>query len=146
MIPELAEARTPAAAGAAGPRRPPDTGGIDGAVEDRALIPELVEGPTLAERIQQGAMPMEEAAHRAADRRGAGVRARKRHRPPRPQARQHQGHAAARFCPRQSAVPSFERRPVDTPKSDSVGTITSRAPPFSSLHVMPRSGFGASAS
>jgi hypothetical protein len=45
MIPELAEARTPAAAGAAGPRRPPDTGGIDGAVEDRALIPELVEGP-----------------------------------------------------------------------------------------------------
>src|SRR4026209_2820890 len=30
-------------------------------VEDRALIMELVEGPTLAERIEQGAIPLAEA-------------------------------------------------------------------------------------
>jgi len=30
-------------------------------VEDRALIMELVEGPTLAERIKQGAIPLAEA-------------------------------------------------------------------------------------
>src|SRR6266478_6127622 len=38
---------------------PPNIAAIYG-VEDRALIMELVEGPTLAERIAQGALPLEE--------------------------------------------------------------------------------------
>src|SRR5215831_12076361 len=38
----------------------PSIGAIYG-VEERALVMELVEGPTLAERIARGAMPMEDA-------------------------------------------------------------------------------------
>src|SRR6516164_7364223 len=38
----------------------PNIGAIHG-VEERALILELVEGPTLAERIAQGAIPLDEA-------------------------------------------------------------------------------------
>ena len=52
---------------------------------------ELVDGPTLADRISQGRIPVEEAlARRAADRRCARGRARARHRAPRSEAREHQ--------------------------------------------------------
>ena len=87
-------------------------------VEDRALIMELVEGPTLSERIKQGAIPLDEAleiARQIAD--GARSRARQGHRPPRSQAGQHQDHAgrhgqAARLRPGQG------RRPVDHERVD----------------------------
>ena len=60
-----------------------------------ALVLELVEGPTLADRIaQRPDSARRGAAHREADRRGARSGARARHRPSRPEARQHQ--AAAR--------------------------------------------------
>ena len=55
---------------------------------------ELVEGPTLADRIAQGPIPhRRSAAHRQADRRGARSGARARHHPSRPQAREHQAAA-----------------------------------------------------
>ena len=59
----------------------------------RALVMELVgrRGP-LAALIARGPIPLgRRAAHRAADRRGARSRTRARHRPPRPEAGQHQG-------------------------------------------------------
>ena len=40
------------------------------AVEDRALVMELVGGPTLAERIAQGAIPLEDGFTHAEDERG----------------------------------------------------------------------------
>ena len=53
---------------------------------------ELVEGATLADRIAQGAVPIDEALPIAAtDCRGPRSRARARHHPPRSQAGQHQG-------------------------------------------------------
>src|SRR5271169_4728906 len=52
-------------------------------LEERALIMELVEGPTLAERIAKGALPLEEAlgiAKQIAEALEAAHRKRRRHR------------------------------------------------------------------
>ena len=67
--------------------------GIEQDSTTRALVMELVEGPTLADRIAGGAIPLEEAlAHRATDCRGARRRARARHHPSRSEAGEHQAH------------------------------------------------------
>ena len=59
-----------------------------------ALVLELVEGPTLADRIAQGPIPVDEALPIAqADRRGARSGARAGHHPSRSEAGQHQGAA-----------------------------------------------------
>ena len=56
-----------------------------------ALVMELVEGPTLADRLDRGAAAARRgAADRATDCAGARSRARAGHRPPRPEAGQHQ--------------------------------------------------------
>jgi protein kinase-like protein/WD40 repeat protein len=65
--------------------------GLEEAEGRSALILELVEGPTLADRIADGRLPLREAVEIAsADCRRARSRARTRHRPPRSQAGQHQ--------------------------------------------------------
>ena len=66
--------------------------GLEESGDTRALVLELVEGPTLAERITQGAIPLDEAlpiARQIARSPRGGARSR-RH-PPRPEARQRQG-------------------------------------------------------
>jgi hypothetical protein len=63
-------------------------------VEERALIMELIEGPTLAERLAQGAIAMAEALQiRKPDGRSARMCARTRHCSPRSNARQHQDYS-----------------------------------------------------
>ena len=66
--------------------------GVEDSGTTHALVMELVEGPTLADRIAQGAIPLDEALSIAsADRVGARGRPRSGRRPPRPQAGQRQG-------------------------------------------------------
>ena len=79
------------------------------------LVMELVEGPTLADRIRQGAtVARRSGEHRAADRRRARLRARARHRASRSQAGQRQDPSrrrrqGARFRPRQVRRPADQR-------------------------------------
>ena len=75
----------------------PNIGAIYGFEDSRAthaLVLELVEGETLADRIAAGPLPSGRgAADRAADRRRARSGARAGHHPSRSEASQHQGHA-----------------------------------------------------
>ena len=63
--------------------------GLERAEGIHALVLELIEGPTLAERIEPWAVSGGRVGDRAADRRGARCRARERNRPPRSEAGQH---------------------------------------------------------
>ena len=73
----------------------PNIGQIHGFEESdgiKALVMELVEGPTLAERIAQGPIPLDEALPIAQANRGsAGSGARTGHHSSRSETRQHQG-------------------------------------------------------
>ena len=86
----------------------------------QALVLELVEGPTLADRIARGRDSARRgAADRAADRRGARSRARARHHPSRSEAGEHQGAArrhgqGARLRPGEGA----RREPMQRIASD----------------------------
>ena len=69
--------------------------GLEDSNGTQALVLELVDGPTLEERIARGRMSVEEALpDRAADCRSAGGRAREGHHSSRPQAGEYQDHRA----------------------------------------------------
>ncbi len=66
--------------------------GLETSGDTRALVLELIEGPTLADRIGEGPVPIEEAWSIALQSRGASRGSCQRRRPPRPEACQHQAH------------------------------------------------------
>ena len=65
--------------------------GLEDAGGSRALVMELVEGPTLADRLRTARCRSTKRCDRPTDRRGARSRARAAHHPSRSEARQHQG-------------------------------------------------------
>ena len=85
----------------------------------RFLVMELVPGQTLAERLRHGAAPdSRRARHLSADCRGTRGRARRGHRPSRPEAGKHQGHSrrtgeAAGLWPGKGAATRSERSRTD---------------------------------
>ncbi len=66
--------------------------GFEDSGKVHAFVMELVEGPTLADRTATGAIPCERGVgHCQTDLRGAGIRARTRHRPSRFKASEREG-------------------------------------------------------
>ena len=97
----------------------PNIGAIYGLEESngtRSLVLAFIEGPTLADRVAAGPIPLERSdSHRAADRRGTRIRPRSRRDSSRPETRQREDHAGRRgqgsgFRPGQGAHRRKRRR------------------------------------